>query len=48
MLTSSVMMLAAVAGFHAADLTIEFSRRYTRYSIWSKDQSAFGKLQFVE
>ena len=30
------------------DSAIEFSRRYTRYSIWSKDQSAFGKLQFVE
>ena len=30
------------------DSTEEYSRRYTRYSIWSKDASAFGKLQFVE
>jgi len=26
----------------------EFSRRYTRFSVWSKDPAAFGKLQFVE
>lgn len=26
----------------------EFSRRYTRFSVWNKDPSAFGKLQFVE
>ena len=26
----------------------EFSRRYTRYSVWSKDPAAFGKLVFVE
>ena len=24
------------------------SRRYTQYSVWNKDPSAFGKLQFVE
>lgn len=26
----------------------EFTRRYTRYSVWNKDPAAFGKLQFVE
>ena len=26
----------------------ESSRRYTQYSVWNKDPSAFGKLQFVE
>lgn len=26
----------------------EFSRRYTRFSFWSKDPAAFGKLVFVE
>ena len=26
----------------------ESSRRYTQFSVWNKDPSAFGKLQFVE